>query len=221
MERGRGDLPNRRPRRLIVYGLRAVTRDYLILPVAIGLENLSPLPISSVHLQIELPAECLLDDATIRDDELGKITMGQVATKGRTAHRFGSMAQITYDVDIVRSREKTVIYEVVRLPRAHVPSVVHDRSQAVLQRRWGGTEGFLSAFQVRLYVSASNADPVDVTGVVAAVIADDEADLTRRADALLAKSWEGRRPSCADMRFPFAPAPRDAEGVRRACILDA
>lgn len=209
LERGRGDLPNRRPRRLIVYGVPSVSRDYLIVPVAIGLENLSPLPISALHLQLEYPAECLLEDSTVQEDEGGRIKVGGVATKGRDARRFGSVAHVTYDIDVVRSREKAVISEVLRIPRHRVPSVADDRSQAVLHRRWGGSEGFLSAFQIRIYASASNADPIDVAGVAAAVLARDEDDLTRRADALLAKSWEGRRFTSAPVRrFWRRPRPR-------------
>ena len=181
-----------RPTRLLVFGVPPVSRSHYVLPIPIAIENRSAVPAASVHVQIELPAHCLLDGSAISDSVAGSLSFGALAVAGRTTSKFPSIAQVSYDVPIVRSRENVLIHEVVRIPTSGVPDI-HITEQAILSSRWSSVEGFCSALNLRIYLAAATAKPIDVSVVIAVVNAATEAELTRRADALIAATWDNQR----------------------------
>jgi hypothetical protein len=181
----------RLPKRIAIYGLPLLNRDHFVLPLAIGIENRSSLAISNARLQIEYPAECLLDETDVVDPTRGKFTLGAALAPGRKANRFATLAQVTYDFDLIRAGEKIVVHEVVRIPRNHVPGIDDSHYEAALHSHWEGADGFCSAFHVELSLFAANCAGAAMLAVLVAILADGEPELTRRAGDLMRRLWHG------------------------------
>lgn len=194
MEEHRSRLIQRRRKATLIYGVPPKDEDFHIFPIAIGIENTSSAPISSLRLHIEYPASCLLDDTGLTDTDGQKHRFGKLTVKGRVATRVVELAQVVFEQDTLHPKEKLILNEVVRVPRKAIPGMSRDdRGRTVLARRWSDVPGFYAAFAAHVWVSAANCNPVAVMGVVAVVDASEESRLTETADVLLRRCWDGRR----------------------------
>jgi hypothetical protein len=183
-----------RQKRVVVYRLPQLGRDYYLVPFGIGIENRSSVPITSLELQLEFAADSLLDNSRLVDRQHGPFTFDQVTVPGRMANRFGERAQVKFEFDIIRSKQKIVVWEVVRIPRDRIAHKDQTPTQVALEEMWGGVPSFLSALEVRISAWAANTDPVAVTGLIAACHVQTEDELTETATALFARLWRGWAP---------------------------
>ena len=183
-----------RPKRLIIYGVPPLDRDFFLLPIVIGLENLTALPITDVEVQLEYAAESLIDGAKIRDQQAGTFTMNLAAAADRTAKKVGDVAQVKFESHVLRAKEKRAIFELVRIPCGHALAGADDVDQTRLQDRWSQSPAFGGAITVRISVWSANCEPVSMKGVIAVCYAYDERQLAVHAQDLVARLWDGYKP---------------------------
>jgi hypothetical protein len=146
-----------------------------------------------VRLQLHLPTECLVDDTKVFDAEHGPYTLGPVLLSTRTVQRFGQMTHVSLDIELLRPRQRVVVYELIRIPRGYVPLPNSDRHSRV-DRRWRSAPGFFSGLDMYISVWAANAEPQASRVVIAAGRAVSQPELTAFATQLFANVWENRRP---------------------------
>jgi hypothetical protein len=160
-----------------MYGLPAVSREFWVVPVAIGIENMSSLPITAVRLQIEYPAQFLVDSSV----------------PGRTAQRYGSLAQIIFEMELLRPKEQVVLHELVRIQRRQIATLGDEKRQALVQSRWTDVPYFSSALELHLSVWAGNCDPAAMSAIVAVSEVTRYEELTTAADRFIASAWDERK----------------------------
>lgn len=188
------ELARRHPKRALMFGLPDRERDYFVVGIPIGIENASALPVTSIRLQLQYPTECVVDDTRVVDAEHGPYNIGKVVQRTRTVQRIGETAQVVTDVELLRPKEKLVIYELVRIPREHAPLLAMKQNSQELERRWRSVPGFFAGFELRIALWAANCDAHASTAVVAACAAESPSELTELGTRLLASLWDDYRP---------------------------
>lgn len=179
-------------KRPLFYGVQPKSRNYVIVPCYYLLENTSNLPISNVTLRLEYPRECLLDDSVIVDNESSIVAFFRSSeTLERTVQKFRTYVSVTYDVEILRPRERLVIPDVVKLPVGRVAKAEDDETTVT---RFASVDGFCSAATIQASVWSANCAPLAVDLPVFAMRAATLSELYKCFARIAVAVWDDHRP---------------------------
>jgi hypothetical protein len=177
------------PPRLVIYSMPPIPRDHIVVPVAISIVNHSSLAITSLAVQLEFDSSCLLDQSRIVESSGRILDMGNIVLPGRSAERFGSAAQVTIDIQLIRPRQPVTVWEMLRMPRRYVPSELDQERHSRLNRTWRGVQGFCSAVELRLVAWSANCDPIENSVVVAVCESSSDEETSRIVKDMIDALW--------------------------------
>lgn len=187
-------------KRSFIFGAEPYDDGQVVLPCPLRLENPTQLPITDLTLQLEYPLAFLIDNSAFtKRTSQETLIVKTLKAKERTVVRLNDVAQLRYDIPILRPGEKIIFTEPLKMFRFNPPDNKKIKSSDVdsihLIRRFSGIKEFCNGCSIRVSVWSGNCSPVAMNLNVLWFNTDSFDELERLFRESGEAIWDNQRPT--------------------------
>lgn len=165
------------------------------------LENATRVPITDLRLQLEYPADYLIDGAVIVDHtrEIAAVLEPLQGPKERTTFRLTERAWVSFEIPILRPGEKAIIPEVLHLKPLNTLALPEDSpNRSLIHRltqRFANIQEFLTVIPIHVHVYSSNCSPISADVFLVWLHATSMEQLLECSKRWAETLWNGKHPT--------------------------
>ena len=192
----------------LIFGVPGLRGGHAVIPCIYRLTNPTKLPLTDLTLGLQYPAEFLIDEAAVlNDDETTGTMVRGIMMLEREVVPAADMTFVRYNLAKLRPGETVILPDLMKIPKfnAGEPGSPPEPGEegARLSNRLQDIPGYFNSCRVHATVWSSNCPPIAKDVNLICFSAGAEKDLERCFGGFATAIWDGKRPSPGFYFKPF------------------